>query len=36
MDVSWFQSIKGNINNVCWAEQEGIVTPLGERPGSCG
>ena len=25
-------SIKRNINNVCWAEQEGIVTPLGEKP----
>ena len=27
-------SIKRNINNVCWAEQEGIVTPSGEKPGT--
>ena len=26
-------SIKRNINNVCWAEQEGVVTPpSGEKP----
>ena len=36
MDVSRFQSIKRNINNECWEEQEGIVTPSGERPNSCG
>ena len=26
--------IKININNVYWAEQEGIVTPSGEKPGT--
>ena len=25
-------SIKRNINNVCWVEQEGTVTPSGEKP----
>ena len=27
-------SIKRNINNVCWVEQEGTITPSGEKPGT--
>ena len=36
-DVQWMYHVfkhKKNINNMCWAEQEGTVTPLGEKVGT--